>query len=79
MTECEEKYGDAPRGPSCYCTPFHGCFNKHFYVKPDIVKGAGLIPGKDKGVHDSDYYIEVSVVNKALLKTVVVRKVRYSI
>lgn len=36
---------------------------------------SGLIIGKDKGVHDSDYYIEVTVVNKANLKTVVSKKV----
>ncbi|CAG2200973.1 unnamed protein product [Mytilus edulis] len=75
ITDCQNKYGDAPRGPSCYCTSFHGCFHKHFYVKPKINKLSGLITGKDKGVHDSDYYIEVTVVNKALLKTTVVKKI----
>jgi hypothetical protein len=75
LTECEEKYQNEPRGPSCYCTMFHGCYHKHFYVKPKIVKNAGLTPGKDKGVHDSDYYVEVTVINNALLKTTFLKKV----
>jgi hypothetical protein len=49
-----------------------------FYVKPKINKhDAGLITGKEKGVHDSNYYIEVTVVSKALLKTVVSKKVTF--
>jgi len=75
LTECEEKYQNEPRGPSCYCTMFHGCYHKHFYVKPKIVKNAGLTPGKDKGVHDSDYFIEVTVINNALLETTFLKKV----
>jgi hypothetical protein len=54
---------------------FHGCYHKHFYVKPKIAKDAGLTPGKDTGVHDSDYYIEVTVINNALLKTTFLKKV----
>jgi hypothetical protein len=79
LTECEEKYKNEPRGPSCYCTMFHGCYHKHLYVKPKIVKDAGLTPGKDKGVHDSDYYIEVTVINNALLETTFLKKVLYTI
>lgn len=44
-------------------------------MKPAIVKGAGLDPFLSNGVHDSDYFIEVSVVNKAKLRTVVAHKV----
>jgi hypothetical protein len=40
-------------GPDCYCTLYHGCFHRHFQIKPQIVDGAGLIPGKDKGIHDT--------------------------
>jgi hypothetical protein len=76
MTSCEEEYQDHPRGPDCYCTLYHGCFHRHFQIKPQIVDGAGLIPGKDKGIHDSDYFIEITIVNKALLKSVLRRKVR---
>jgi hypothetical protein len=75
MTSCEEEYQDHPRGPDCYCTLYHGCFHRHFQIKPQIVDGAGLIPGKDKGIHDSDYFIEITIVNKALLKSVLRKKV----
>ena len=77
MTECEEKYTDYPRGSDCYCTLYMGCYHRHFQVQPAIVNGSGLTPGKDKGVHDSDYFIEVTVVNKAMLTTVLTRKVCY--
>jgi hypothetical protein len=80
LTDCQEKYRDAPRGPSCYCTTFHGCFKKHFYVKPYMNKlGAFSITGKGQGVGNTEYYMEVTVVNKALLKTVVVTKVEIDI
>ena len=75
ISECQRKYENAPRGPDCYCTSFHGCFHQHFVVIPKINNHSGLIVGKDKGVHDSDYYIEVTVVNKAKLKTVLSKKV----
>jgi hypothetical protein len=38
-------------------------------VKPLVVNDSGITPGKEKGVHDSDYYVEVTVINNALLKT----------
>ncbi|XP_052071167.1 uncharacterized protein LOC127709606 [Mytilus californianus] len=75
MTFCEDKYQSSTRGPDCYCTLFHGCFHRHFHIQPDIVNGAGLIPGNDKGVHDSDYFIEVTVVNKAMLTSVLTTKI----
>lgn len=79
LTICESKYEYEPRGPSCYCTMFHGCYHKHFHVKPklaDIGKDAGLIVGNDKGVHDSDYVIEIKVINNALIKSTAVKKVK---
>ena len=48
---------------------FHGCYHKSFHVKPLVVTDSGITPGKEKGVHDSDYYVEVTVINNALLKT----------
>lgn len=48
---------------------FHGCYHKSFHVKPLVVNDSGITPGKEKGVHDSDYYVEVTVINNALLKT----------
>ncbi|VDI32878.1 Hypothetical predicted protein, partial [Mytilus galloprovincialis] len=69
LEDCINKYGSAPKGSSCYCTMFHGCYHKHFHIRPNIVKDSGITPGKEIGLHDSDYFIEVTVINKALLKT----------
>ena len=76
MTACEVEYLDSPRGHDCYCTLYHGCFHRHFYIQPKIANDSGLIPGKDKGIHDYDYFIEITVVNKAMLITTITKKVR---
>lgn len=52
-----------------------GAYHQHFQIKPKISKHGGLILGKDKGLHDSDYYIEVQATNNALLKTTLIKKV----
>ena len=52
-----------------------GAYHKHFQIKPAIKLNGGLKTGKDKGVHDSDYYLEVTATNKALLSTVLSKKV----
>ncbi|XP_067680773.1 uncharacterized protein [Haliotis asinina] len=73
LLDCESKYQTAPRGPSCYCTPGVGCYHRHFQVRPRIVSadlsGGGIFHDKNKGVHDSDYYLEVTVTNHAKLTT----------
>ncbi|CAC5390406.1 unnamed protein product [Mytilus coruscus] len=69
LNDCIKQYGSTPRGSSCYCTMFHGCYHKHFQIRPNIVKYSEIKPGKEKGLYDSDYYIEVTATNKALLKT----------
>ncbi|KAL3873929.1 hypothetical protein ACJMK2_037006, partial [Sinanodonta woodiana] len=74
MSECTQKYGPSPRGEKCYCTPFHGCYHKHFQVKPEIVvseagKG-GLFQNGSKGLHDGDYYFQVIALNGAFHRTV---------
>ncbi|CAG2236358.1 unnamed protein product [Mytilus edulis] len=69
VNDCIKKYDSTPRGSSCYCTMFHGCYHKHFQIRPDIVKDSGITPWKEIGLHDSDFYIEVTATNKALLKT----------
>ncbi|XP_071079258.1 uncharacterized protein [Haliotis cracherodii] len=73
LVECETKYQTAARGPNCYCTPGVGCYHRHFQVKPKIVSAnlthGGIFHDKDKGVHDSDYYLEVTVMNRAKLRT----------
>ncbi|XP_061181031.1 uncharacterized protein LOC133189645 [Saccostrea echinata] len=73
--ECESKYGSYPRGANCYETPFWGAYHKHFQVKPAIKSNGGLVDGKHKGVHDSDYYLEVTATNKAMLTTVLSKKI----
>jgi hypothetical protein len=73
--ECESRYGSYARGANCYETPFWGAYHKHFQVIPAIKADGGLKIGKDKGLHDSDYYLEVTAVNKARLTTVLSKKV----
>lgn len=34
----------------------------------------GLFPGKDTGVHDYDYYVEIAVTNNAQLVTILRQK-----
>ncbi|XP_046575805.1 uncharacterized protein LOC124283822 [Haliotis rubra] len=73
LLECESEYQTRPRGPHCYCTPGVGCYHRHFQIKPRIVSAnmseGGIFHDKDKGVHDSDYYLEVTVMNHAKLTT----------
>lgn len=52
-----------------------GAYHQHFQIKPNISKHGGLVLGKDKGLHDSDYYIEVQATNNALLTTTLIKKV----
>ncbi|XP_076113973.1 uncharacterized protein LOC143082259 [Mytilus galloprovincialis] len=75
LPECQTKYLSYPRGPNCYCTPFMGCFHRHFQVKPEIKLHGGLTAGLDRGNHDSDYYIEIAVKNKALVQTILTKKI----
>ncbi|KAL3873868.1 hypothetical protein ACJMK2_036952, partial [Sinanodonta woodiana] len=70
MSECAQKYGPYPRGEKCYCTPFHGCYHKHFQVKPEIVLSGGLFQNGSKGLHDGDYYFQVIALNWAFHRTV---------
>ena len=53
----------------CYCTPFWGCQHKNFRITPEVKTSTGLHLGLDKGVHDSDYIIEIIATNKANLIT----------
>nr|XP_034301655.1 uncharacterized protein LOC105322112 [Crassostrea gigas] len=73
--ECQSKYGSYARGANCYVTPFWGAYHKHFQVKPAIKVQGGLKVGMDKGVHDSDYYLEVSATSKAELTTILSKKI----
>ncbi|XP_055997828.1 uncharacterized protein LOC125647098 [Ostrea edulis] len=74
-SECESRYGSYARGANCYETPFWGAYHKHFQVIPAIKADGGLKVGKDKGLHDSDYFMEVTAVNKAKLTTILSKKI----
>ncbi|CAG2242937.1 unnamed protein product [Mytilus edulis] len=75
LTHCEDKYSQYPRGANCYCTPFHGCFHRHFQIKPEIKEHGGLIANRDSGTHEYDYFIEITVTSIANLTTVLTRKI----
>ena len=74
---CESYYSDYARGAKCYCTPFHGCFHQHFQVKPSVtITGEdGLHNDKQHGVHEHDYYIEITATNGAFLTSIAYLKV----
>lgn len=74
--ECLRRYGNYSRGPNCYQTNHWGAFHKHFQIKPKVKRDGGLIHGKDVGLHDSDYFLEVKATNIALLSTLLTRKVK---
>jgi hypothetical protein len=76
MTECVQKYGNYSRGPNCYKTSHWGAYHRHFQVKPEVKRDGGLVHDKDSGVHDSDYFFEVNATNRALLSTILTKKVR---
>jgi hypothetical protein len=75
LVECQTAYGSYARGANCYCTSFMGCFHRHFQIKPEIKAHGGLQLNLDKGVHDSDYFIEISVTSKANRTTMATKKV----
>ena len=68
-------YGNYSRGANCYQTNHMGAFHRHFQVKPHVKVDGGLVSGKDVGIHDSDYFLEINATNKALLSTVLTKKV----
>ncbi|KAK3103765.1 hypothetical protein FSP39_021725 [Pinctada imbricata] len=83
LATCQSTYGGYPRGANCYCTPFWGCHHQHYQIKP-AVKGTalapiGLVPSLSSGIHDSDYFIEVSATNRAKLTTILRKKITVDI
>ncbi|XP_053400998.1 uncharacterized protein LOC128557563 isoform X2 [Mercenaria mercenaria] len=77
LDECKQAYRSYPRGPNCYCSPYNGCFHRHYQIKPPISvdSNSGLHLGKERGEHDYDYFIEVVVKNNAGLITVQYKKI----
>ncbi|XP_060572684.1 uncharacterized protein LOC132730723, partial [Ruditapes philippinarum] len=77
IEECWSNYSMNARGANCYCSPYNGCFHKHFQVNPQvsIENNTGLISGKEIGEHDFDYIIEVTATNNARLTTILQKKI----
>ncbi|XP_071082542.1 uncharacterized protein [Haliotis cracherodii] len=80
LANCTARYGDYARGANCYCTPGTGCYHRHFQIKPRIISSnlshGGVFDDMHKGVHDSDYFIEITVMNHAKLNTSLAIKVK---
>ncbi|XP_061193435.1 uncharacterized protein LOC133201664 [Saccostrea echinata] len=81
LAHCRSLYHNYSRGPDCYQTNHTGAYHRHFLVKPEVKtgEGNGLVLGRDKGIHDYDYFLEVNATNKALLSTVVRKKITIDI
>ncbi|XP_061177042.1 uncharacterized protein LOC133185758 [Saccostrea echinata] len=79
FAECVKKYGNYSRGPKCYQTNYWGAYHRHFQVKLEVKRDGGLIPGKEIAAHDSDYFLEVNATNKALLSSVLTKKITVDI
>ncbi|XP_061176006.1 uncharacterized protein LOC133184957 [Saccostrea echinata] len=75
FAECVQTYRNYSRGPKCYQTNYWGAYHRHFQVKLEVKRDGGLIPGKEIVAHDSDYFLEVNATNKALLSTVLTKKI----
>ncbi|XP_025086754.1 uncharacterized protein LOC112559633 [Pomacea canaliculata] len=79
LQQCQTHYGSYARGANCYCTGPVGCYHRHFQVKPVIVDFSlghgGIFSNGSVGVHDYDYYIEVTAVNHAKLSTTIRKQI----
>ena len=64
----------------CYCTSFDGCYHQHFQVNPKITTdGLNRLnenETKHHVIHESNYFVEVTATNKAMLKTTEVIKLK---
>nr|XP_034332757.1 uncharacterized protein LOC105327902 isoform X2 [Crassostrea gigas] len=79
IDDCMLKYGNYSRGPNCYQTNHWGAFHRHYQIKPEVKRDGGLLYNKRLGVHDSDYFLEVNATNKALLSTILTKKITIDI
>ncbi|XP_060563406.1 uncharacterized protein LOC132722840 [Ruditapes philippinarum] len=76
IEECKITDTVHTRGINCYCSPYNGCYHKHFQVKPLISEENknGLIGGWKSG--DFEYLLEVTATNNAGLTTTKQAKVK---
>ncbi|XP_053398947.1 uncharacterized protein LOC128556937 [Mercenaria mercenaria] len=77
LDKCNQNYGLYARGPNCYCSPYNGCFHRHFQIKPQVsvFNNSGIHFGQEVGEHEYDYFIEVTVKNGAELTSVLQKKI----
>ncbi|XP_064646780.1 uncharacterized protein LOC135499763 [Lineus longissimus] len=77
LAACKKKYFEAPNGPDCYATIYHGACHKHFRVTPQVSTGGlnGLHPDRKEALHDVDLFINITVINWANLKSTFVKKI----
>ncbi|XP_053400999.1 uncharacterized protein LOC128557566 [Mercenaria mercenaria] len=77
LDDCKKTYALHARGPNCYCSPYNGCFHRHYQIKPKVSNdnNRGIHFGREVGEHEYDYVIEVSVKNSAELTTVLQKKI----
>ncbi|XP_053401015.1 uncharacterized protein LOC128557569 [Mercenaria mercenaria] len=77
LDDCKKTYTLHARGPNCYCSPYNGCFHKHYQIKPQVSNdnNRGIHFGREVGEHEYDYFIEVSVKNSAKLTSVLQKKI----
>lgn len=78
IDECIIKYGNYSRGPNCYKTNHWGAFHRHYQIKPEVKRDGGLLYNKRLGLHDSDYFLEINATNKALVSTILTKKVGFT-
>ncbi|XP_060596188.1 uncharacterized protein LOC132750262 [Ruditapes philippinarum] len=76
IDECKITDTVHTRGRICYCSPYNGCYHKHFQVKPLISEDNknDLISGWKSG--DFEYFLEVTAINNAGLTTTRQKKVK---
>eukprot|EP00105_Crassostrea_gigas_P043175 XP_019927323.1 PREDICTED: uncharacterized protein LOC105339220 [Crassostrea gigas] len=79
IDECIIKYGNYSRGPNCYKTNHWGAFHRHYQIKPEVKRDGGIRYNKRLGLHDSDYFLEINATNKALVSTILTKKITIDI
>jgi hypothetical protein len=74
LEECQNRYGSYPRGATCYCTNFMGCYHRHFQVKPEIKVHGGLILNFESGIHDYHFLNKGSAKHNIMLYGLLIPK-----
>ncbi|KAK3611479.1 hypothetical protein CHS0354_039090, partial [Potamilus streckersoni] len=72
--EYQVKYMQYKPEADYYCTPFDGCYQRHFVLKTHMSIKEDLGMRLEKRSGRMDYFFEVEVENKAKLKTIMIVK-----